>query len=183
MFKLVGRALAALLVAWFGFVLWSLFVAWRRTQEVSLELPPEDADDFAFVTLFNGQEFHSTARALRHATIETRFGGGMLDLRGATLDPAGAVVDVTTIFGGGQLIVPETWRVTSAVKGIGGIGDMRPPRELPEDAPHLTIEGLTLFGGFGITSAPMGRTDGTEASEPAPVLPPSADENRSPGDA
>jgi hypothetical protein len=36
------------------------------------------------------------------------------------------------------------------VLGIGGIGDARPGIERDEDAPHLTIEGTAIFGGFGV---------------------------------
>jgi len=154
MFTLIRRVFAGLLLAWFGFVMFSVATAVRRKQAAPVMPPAEDADDFDLVTVFDELNFRSTAHALRHATVETRFGGGVLDLREATLDPAGAILEVTSIFGGGQLIVPETWRVTTAVKGIGGVGDGRPARDLPADAPHLTIEGVAMFGGWGITSEP-----------------------------
>lgn len=172
MFKLFRRALSLLFLAWFGFVLFQVANAVRRKAEVPVEPPAPDADDFELVTVFDELDFRSTAHALRHATVETRFGGGILDLREATLDPAGATLEVTSIFGGGQLIVPETWRVTTAVKGIGGIGDARPTRDLPADAPHLTIEGLAMFGGWGISSEPA-RVAMSETELPEPEAAPS----------
>ena len=45
------------------------------------------------------------------------------------------------IFGGAQIVVPEDWRVSSTVIGIGGLGDGRPRVERGDAAPHLTIEG------------------------------------------
>lgn len=171
MFKLFRRALSLVLLAWFGFVLFQVITAVRRKTEVPVEPPAPDADDFELVTVFDELDFKSTAHALRHATVETRFGGGVLDLREATLDPAGATLEVTSIFGGGQLIVPETWRVTTAVKGIGGVGDTRPTRDLPADAPHLTIEGLTMFGGWGISSEPA-RVVAPEAESAEPAAAP-----------
>ena len=36
------------------------------------------------------------------------------------------------------------------VRGIGGLRDVRPAADLPLDAPHLTITGLALFGGFAV---------------------------------
>lgn len=152
MFSIVRRALSLVLLAWFCFVLYSVATAVRRRAEVPSELPDADADELRLVTVFDELRFRSTAHALRHASVETRFGGGILDLRDATLDSAGATLEVTSIFGGGQLIVPETWRITTDVKGTGGVGDSRPARDLPADAPHLTIEGLAMFGGWGITS-------------------------------
>lgn len=163
----IRRVLSLLLLAWFGFVMYSLAMAMRRKSEAPAEPPAPDADDLRLVTVFDELNFRSTAHALRHATVETRFGGGTLDLRDATLDPAGATLEVTSIFGGGQLIVPETWRITTDVKGIGGVGDGRPARDLPPDAPHLTIEGVAMFGGWGITSEAPERAATDAAEEPA----------------
>ena len=49
-------------------------------------------------------------------------------------------------------MVPASWRVRSKVVGIGGLGDGRPRVEYEAEAPKLTIEGLAIFGGFGVTS-------------------------------
>jgi hypothetical protein len=101
-------------------------------------------------------EFHSTADSFRGGTVTTWFGGGTLDLRHATLDPAGATIRTSTLFGGGNLIVPDDWRVETALMGIGGAGDGRPSGNPPAGAPTLRLEGLALFGGWGVTSEPPG---------------------------
>lgn len=36
------------------------------------------------------------------------------------------LLQVRAIFGGAQIVVPETWRVSTRVVGLGGIGDGRP---------------------------------------------------------
>jgi hypothetical protein len=151
MFTLLRRVIGYGLLAWFAFIMYSLVTAARRRSDAPPQ-PPADSDDPQLVAVFDELNFRSTAPALRHATVETRFGGGVLDLTEATLDPAGATLEIKAVFGGGQLIVPETWRVTSTVKGIGGVGDTRSSRDLPPDAPHLTIEGTVVFGGWGIAS-------------------------------
>lgn len=76
------------------------------------------------------------------------------------MDPAGARLDLTAAFGGGQLLVPATWRVESHVRGIfGGVGPARPGSDLPPGAPTLRLEGLAVFGGWGIaTDAPEDTT-------------------------
>jgi hypothetical protein len=112
-----------------------------------------DADEVNLVAIFEPLSFTSRATAFRGGTVDAWYGGGLIDLREATLDPAGATLQVRTIFGGAQLAVPDSWVVSNhAVSIFGGVGDSRPAIDRPADAPHLTLEGLALFGGLGITS-------------------------------
>jgi hypothetical protein len=114
-----------------------------------------DADEVRLAAIFGPLSFRSTAAAFRGGTLDCWFGGGVLDLREAVPDPAGMHLDVRAIFGGGQIVVPPSWRVTTSVVGLGGAGDSRPTGgHVPDapDAPELTIEGVALFGGFGVTS-------------------------------
>jgi hypothetical protein len=111
-----------------------------------------DADEVAVVAIFKPLAFRSRARSFRGGTIDCWYGGGVVDLRGATLDPRGATLRVRAIFGGGQILVPDAWRVDAGVRGIGGLGDMRLKDDRPADAPQLTIEGMVLFGGFAVIS-------------------------------
>jgi len=116
----------------------------------------ETDDEFDLVTIFDGLEFASTAPALRRATALTWYGGSTLDLRGATLDPAGAQLNVRTVFGGLQVIVPETWRVSQHVMPIlGGVDDTRDQDAVDPSAPLLSVDGWAVFGGFAITSEPF----------------------------
>jgi hypothetical protein len=121
-----------------------------KRQVVPLE--DEEADEVRLAAIFGPMNFKSTAKAFRGGTIDCWYGGGAVDLRKATLDPAGAHFTVRAIFGGAQVVVPESWRVTSKVVGIGGAGDGRAQIGRAEDAPHVTIEGIALFGGFGVMS-------------------------------
>jgi hypothetical protein len=115
-------------------------------------MPATDADEVELRAIFEPMHFQSRSTAFRGGTIECWYGGGVIDLRDAVLDPVGARLAVKAVFGGGQIIVPETWHVTAGVKGIGGVGDTRPHVERPVDAPQLTIEGMVAFGGFAIMS-------------------------------
>jgi predicted membrane protein len=121
----------------------------RRRMDV---VDDADANEIALLASFGPLEFASTASRFRRGTIECWYGGGTVDLRGATLDPAGAHLAVRAIFGGGQIVVPPSWPVTIHVVGLGGIGDARPKHAVDPAAPALTIDGVCLFGGFGITS-------------------------------
>ncbi|MGZ8514753.1 MAG: hypothetical protein ACXW4H_05895 [Candidatus Limnocylindrales bacterium] len=115
-------------------------------------VPATDTDEIELRAIFEPMHFQSRATSFRGGSIECWYGGGVIDLRDAVLDPAGARLDVRAIFGGAQLLVPESWTVTSTVKGIGGVGDARPPAERPADAPHLAVDGYVLFGGYAIMS-------------------------------
>ncbi len=118
--------------------------------------PEPDADEIDLVATFGPVAFRSTAGSFRGGTVTTWFGGGTVDLRNATLDPAGATIRTSTLFGGGNLIVPDDWRVETALVGIGGAGDGRPSGNPPAGGPTLRLEGLALFGGWGVTSEPPG---------------------------
>jgi hypothetical protein len=179
----IGRLLALVFA---GFVLSSIAAAIgaRMMKQRLVPLDAPDADEVRLVAILEPLDFRSTSTNFRGGTLDCWYGGGVIDLREAKLDPAGARLEVRGIFGGGQIIVPETWRVTTNVNGVGGVGDARPKIEQPVTAPLLVIEGIVFMGGFGITStlsqeeadavadavARRGRRNGTiEAPEVTPV--------------
>jgi len=129
-------------------------------------------DELDLVAIFEGMELASTAPALRRASVTTWYGGGSLDLRDATLDPAGAEIAARAVFGGFRLVVPPTWRVETHGIGIfGGFGDARNRELVDPEGPLLTIRGLALFGGVGIVSeAPdLDRAEAAQAPEAVPL--------------
>jgi hypothetical protein len=144
---LVRLAVVGWLVAWVAGVVGAIAVK-RRT--VVQDDPA--ADEVVLVAIFGPLDFASTARNFRGGTVEVWFGGGAIDLRGAVLDPYGADLRLRAVFGGGQILVPESWRVIRAMRGLGGLGDGRSAgHELP-DGPELRIDASLMFGGFGIAS-------------------------------
>jgi predicted membrane protein len=154
---MIGRLLrvafslfAALIVFMVGAAVYARLMGREST------VPEPDADEIDLVATFGPMEYHSTAESFRGGKVTTWFGGGTLDLRNAKLDPAGATIRTSTLFGGGNLIVPDDWRVETALVGIGGAGDGRPSGNPPAGAPTLRLEGLALFGGWGVTSEPPG---------------------------
>jgi hypothetical protein len=151
---------------------------WIATALAALRLkqrlvPTTDpgADDVLLVGIFGPLMYGSRARAFRGGRAELWFGGGVIDLRSATLDPAGATLSVRVLFGGGQVAVPEGWEVETHLRGMGGVTDTRPDVDRPEPAPRLVIEGLVLFGGFQITSELSADME-AELAGPAPAWPP-----------
>ena len=118
------------------------------------------ADDVVLVGIFGPLDFASTARGFRGGTVETWFGGGDIDLRGAVLDPGGADLRLRAVFGGGQIVVPDRGGSSIAMRGLGGVGDTRIGRRpAGRRRPELRIDATVLFGGFGITSDAPERDD------------------------
>lgn len=112
-----------------------------------------DDDEIALTAIFEPLTFESAATSFRGGTLTCWFGGADLDLRGATLDPAGGHLTVRVLFGGGRLIVPEDWDVRLDVTGIlGGVGDARESAEAERRGPSLIVDGFAAMGGFGIVS-------------------------------
>jgi hypothetical protein len=149
--RTIGRLLALLLGGLVvSFIAGAIGAVRAKRRIVPLAAP--EADEVRLAAIFEALAFHGTATAFRGGDLDCWFGGGIVDLRDAVLDPAGARLRVHVVFGGGQIVVPEAWQVTTRVLGLGGIGDARPRVERAPDAPHLTIEGLAFFGGFGVSS-------------------------------
>ena len=113
---------------------------------------PHD-DEIALTAILEPLAFESAATSFRGGTLTCWFGGADLDLRGATLDPAGGHLTIRVLFGGGRLIVPEDWDVRLDVTGIlGGVGDSRESTEAERRGPSLIVDGFAALGGFGIVS-------------------------------
>ena len=130
-------------------------------------------------SVFAGERFESRAPALRGGRVITWFAGHDVDLRGATLDPAGATLDLRTMYGGTQVAIPEGWRVESHVRSILGRTQVDiHDADLPADAPVLQLRGFSLFGGVRVTTSPVASWSGEDHDGEA--LPPAASEAATP---
>jgi len=130
--------------------------AWVTSLVISTKLTrgDEGSDDFQVATIMNGGEFSSRATNLRSGTAITVMGGARIDLRGATLDPSGASLELNTFMGGLEVLVPEDWAVEVDDEVLGG--DLKVNvaslEDLPEDAPRLHIHAVMRMGGAEITA-------------------------------
>ena len=145
------RIIASLIGLFATLAVGAAIAAATRKQQI-VPLDDEDADEVRLVAIFSPVAFHSTATAFRGGTLDCWYGGGIVDLRDATLDPAGANLDVKAVFGGAQIVVPRDWRVEVDVSGVGGARDVRPSSDYPVTAPLLTVSGFVLMGGLGVSS-------------------------------
>jgi hypothetical protein len=145
------RIIAGLIGLFATLAIGAAIAAASRKQQVE-PLDDEDANEVRLVAIFSPVAFHSTATAFRGGTLDCWYGGGIVDLRDAILDPAGAHLDVKAVFGGAQIVVPREWRVEVNVSGVGGARDVRPSADYPVTAPLLTVSGFVLMGGLGVSS-------------------------------
>ena len=148
MFK---RIIRLIVVSWIVSMVVGAIAAMRAKQRIGPNTL-ESADEIAASAIFGPLDYHSTATNLRGGTLELWYGGGVLDLRDATLAPEGATLAVKVVFGGGQVLVPADWRVVANVQGLGGVQDVREAKGYAEGAPTLTIEGTVIAGGFAVQS-------------------------------
>jgi hypothetical protein len=147
----ISRLIRLAVVAWIVSMIIGAVAALKARQAIGPDTE-ETADEFSASAIFGPLAYHSAAKALRDGRLECWYGGGVLDLRDATLAPDGATLHVRAVFGGGQILVPAGWRVATSVRGFGGVQDTRPAQDRSDDAPDLSVEGMVFAGGFAIMS-------------------------------
>ena len=84
-------------------------------------------------------------------------GGVDLDLSEAFLPPEGLTIDIVTMMGGVDIIVPDG--VNAEVNGIpvlGGFDNKTGGRRMP-GAPTLRVRGLAVMGGVDVKTKKRGR--------------------------
>jgi hypothetical protein len=164
--RALGRLVGLLFVTMFMVQTAGVAFALRRKREV-IDAPDPASDEVALSSIFGPLDFTSTALGFRGGSLSCLYGGGIVDLRSATLAPGGATLRVQAFNGGAQILVPAAWQLESRIIGLGGVGDGRPQIDRPSDAPVLRLEGWAVFGGFGVASeGPKDRDNRSFAPEP-----------------
>ena len=154
-----GLLLLAVTTGVFGQTAWSvtwpilvvlagawLLSGWGRMRRGQIEDP-----EFSRLSVFNSIKLASRADALRRAALTAVFGKLRLDLTGARLDPAGARLSATSVFGHIDVIVPQGWAVE--VRGLpiaGAWDDTVSRRGVGPDSPRLDVHVLVVLGGVEV---------------------------------
>lgn len=126
-----------------------------RREEDGAPVFDETADEIDVAAIFDNVEAVSHAASFRGGEFVAWYGGGSLDLRNATLDPAGAELRVRTTFGGLEIVVPAAWPIELHARSIlGGVGDARDEHDIDPTLPTLVIDAQTIFGGLAIVGSP-----------------------------
>jgi hypothetical protein len=111
------------------------------------------------VNVFWGGRRRIVSKNFTGGEIVAIFGGFEIDLTQADFQGNQIVIEVVTIFGGGEIRVPATWEVIVDSVGIfGGTGDRTshplsqsqdPSRTAEPAVPkRLLVKGVSIFGGL-----------------------------------
>ena len=142
--RLLLRALLFFIVS----AIFSRIIALLASQQ--FDEGDEDSDAFRRVVVMDGGALTSRASALRSGEVTAVMSGMRLDLREATLDPAGAELRLENTMSGLQVLVRDDWAVSVDDQLVGGGNveiDVAAPDDLPEDSPKLRIRLVTRMGG------------------------------------
>lgn len=98
-----------------------------------------------------GHEVRSASQEFAGGSLTAVMGGCELDLTGAATPPAGAVIDVFTMWGAIELRVPRDWEVISQVTPLmGAVEDKRAAASGGAPTGRLTLRGFVLMAGVEI---------------------------------
>jgi len=107
-------------------------------------------NNFSTTAIFSGVEMRNTSKDFRKASVLALFGGCDIDLKLAEMTSNHlAEIDVTVLFGGAEIVVPEDWNVkVEGVPLLGGIGNDTYYSETNEKS--LLINAFVMFGGLDV---------------------------------
>jgi len=109
-----------------------------------------DISDFIdHASLFGGNKIMYASQNFKGGRVTSIFGGSEINFHNTELENNTATIDVFTMFGGSEFIVPQDWNVQIDVVAIfGGFTDKRYLSAEPFSTDKtLIIKGFTIFGG------------------------------------
>ncbi len=111
------------------------------------------ASDLHLFAVFAGHEVQNASPDFKGGQLTALFGGFEVDLRNARVVNRPAVIDITCVFGGGEITLPEEWNVENRSVAIFGATEDSRSRSTEQSAEvDLIISGVVLFGGIEIKS-------------------------------
>lgn len=109
--------------------------------------------EFNQSVILSGFKRRVTSQHFKYAKVSVVLGGFNIDLTRANMDGDRAVIHVDSVFGGGEIRIPDTWKVTLEAGAVGGaFVDETYPRPADPSAPvkQLIVRGAVIFGGVVI---------------------------------
>ncbi|HZJ58064.1 MAG TPA: DUF5668 domain-containing protein [Clostridia bacterium] len=127
-----------------------IIIIFGRSRHSGMPVSGEDAVNHFVV--FSGLENKCISQDFKGGSATAIFGSIDLDLRDANLREEGAFLDLTAVFGGISLRVPDRWKVIATGTPLfgGWENKTRTPSDMPQDQPNLKIRCFALFGGMEI---------------------------------
>lgn len=109
----------------------------------------EDTNASEFCATFSGQEVNFDNQIFKSTTLTAVFGGVECDLTGAVIE-SDALVNVTAIFGGVDITVPDNVNIKITSNSIFGGVSNKAKRKFIEGRPTIYINASCIFGGADI---------------------------------
>jgi predicted membrane protein len=103
-------------------------------------------------TIFGSISKRITTKSFKGGSISVVFGGAEIDLRSAQLAEKGAVLDISTIFGGVDIRIPESWVVQTRSSAVLGGVDAKYSNTEENTGKRLVINASAIFGGVDISN-------------------------------
>jgi predicted membrane protein len=122
-----------------------------RTIARPLASRAETGDLVDSFVAFGGRDVASRSDHFRGGSVVSLFGGTKVDLRQAHPGEMKMRMDVTSMFGGTEILIPEGWDVD--IHGLpifGGFEDKTAADVVASGAPVLDVHATALFGGVEI---------------------------------
>ncbi len=127
----------------------------RRRNFTRSDKEFKNTEDFIDeLNIFGGSERTFNSEFFEGGKITSIFGGSTVNLKNVKLKNGYAEIEMTSIFGGSKLYVPENWNIRIEATSIfGGINDKR-QLNITEtvNTNTLVIKGVAIFGGGEIMS-------------------------------
>ena len=118
-----------------------------KEEKTDSKINPDKIED---ISIFGGSTKSFLTQNFQGGSIEAIFGGSEINLIESSLAEGTQVLEITTVFGGSTLIIPNDWNVELDIVPIfGGFTDNRikdPNLTRPTDR-KLIIKGTLIFGG------------------------------------
>jgi hypothetical protein len=141
----------------------TVVIAWAAAHTAAAYLFRQQRTRYAggrkhLLVVQGGAELRPTGDEISDAVVSVLMGGLVLDLRQAQLTRRPARLDVLSIMGGVELVVPEDWVVRTDVETtMAGVRDRRAARMDPERPLDLIVSGRVVMSGLEIISEMPGR--------------------------
>ena len=129
--------------------LWIIFRP--RIKPIQVKVPEIKEKDLDAFTIFSGIKRRFDSQEFRGGKATVLFGGIDLDFTQAALADNKATVELTAIFGGIEVFVPDDWEVIVDSSSIfGAVEDKRKSVSQAETKATLLIRATAIFGGIEI---------------------------------
>lgn len=144
---------------------WEGWQGWQRWQEWQHQTPTQSniapgcapevnastSDDSTFdqSVILSGFKRRVISQHFRFGRVVAVLGGFQLDLTGADIEGDRAQLRIETVFGGGEVRVPNTWRISIEAQSVGGafVDETYPTPNGNTPTKHLIVRGAAVFGG------------------------------------